>query len=258
MDDLTHRFEKLGFPKKEAQVYLALLEIGNGTVHEIATKANLKRSTTYILLDVLAEKGLVSIASDKTTKVYTATHPERLIQVLEEQVKERQEVVKLGQDMLPYLNTLYPGSGPKPKVLFFEGLKGVQSVYEDTLTSSETIRAYASIENMHAALPDYFPEYYRRRAGNGISIRSIHPDTPESEERVTHDKQEARDSALVPTDKYAFSPEINIYDNKIAFMSLRERFGLIIESEELATAMKKVFELSWKEAKRLNNKLRKK
>ena len=151
---------------------------------------------------------------------------------------------------------LYTGIGPKPKVSYFEDADGIRSVYEDTLTSSETIRAFASIENMHMALPDYFPEYYQRRAKRGIHIRSIHPDTPEARERVTHDKQEARDSALVPTDKYAFSPEINIYDNKITFMSLRERWGLIIESEELATAMKKVFELSWKEAKRLNKNLR--
>jgi hypothetical protein len=62
----------------------------------------------------------------------------------------------------------------------------------------------------------------------------------------------------VPREEYNFSPEINIYDNKLVFMSLKERFGLIIESEEIATAMKKIFELSWAEAQRLNRKVKSK
>ena len=50
-------------------------------------------------------------------------------------------------------------------------------------------------------------------------------------------------------EKYSFTPEINIYDNKVVFMSLKERFALIIESEELADALKKSFELAWLGAK---------
>jgi hypothetical protein len=105
---------------------------------------------------------------------------------------------------------------------------------------------------MHKAIPGYFPDYYKRRAGKGISIRSIHPDTTEARERVLHNKDEMRTSALVPSDEYNFPLEMNIYDNKIAFMSLVEKFSLIIESKVLADALKKVFELAWKEARRLD------
>lgn len=58
---------------------------------------------------------------------------------------------------------------------------------------------------------------------------------------------------MILANEYSFPPEINIYDNKIVFMSLIEKFSLIIESKELADALKKVFELSWKEAVRLDN-----
>ena len=37
-------------------------------------------------------------------------------------------------------------------------------------------------------------------------------------------------------------------------MSLVEKFALVVESQELADALKKVFELSWAEAKNLNKK----
>ena len=48
------------------------------------------------------------------------------------------------------------------------------------------------------------------------------------------------------------TPEINIYDNKVMIASWREKLGIIIESSEIADAMKKIYELAWAEAKRLD------
>ena len=255
--NLATRVEKFGLSEKEALAYVALLGFGTATVREVSREAGLNRATTYILLESLTKKGLASISSSEKNRFYTASPPERLIQSLEDEAKRAAEQLGGARSLLPELKSIFVGVGPKPKVLFYEGTAGIESVYEDTLTSSETIRAYASIENMHAVLPHYFPQYYKRRAAKGINIRSIHPDTPEAYERTVHDHEEVRDSALVPKEAYDFSPEINIYDNKIVFMSLREKFGLIIESEELAKAMKNIFELSWAEAKRLNEIVRK-
>ena len=70
------------------------------------------------------------------------------------------------------------------------------------------------------------------------------------------DKAEMRETALVPPDKYYFSPEINVYDNKVMIASWREKLGIIIESSEIADAMKKIYELAWAEAKRLDKEIR--
>jgi hypothetical protein len=58
----------------------------------------------------------------------------------------------------------------RPRIKFYEGTEGLKYVYEDTLTSTESIRAYATVDDMHKALPNYFPEYYKRRANKNISI----------------------------------------------------------------------------------------
>jgi hypothetical protein len=105
---------------------------------------------------------------------------------------------------------------------------------------------------MHKTLPNYFPTYYKRRAEKNISIRAIVPDTPIGRERKIHDVEEKREIAFVPANKYYFSPEINIYDNKVMIASWREKLGIIIESSEIADAMKKIYELAWAEAKRLD------
>ena len=43
----------------------------------------------------------------------------------------------------------------------------------------------------------------------------------------------------MPPDRFYFSPEINIYDNKVMIAPWREKLGVIIESAEIADAMKK-------------------
>jgi hypothetical protein len=139
--------------------------------------------------------------------------------------------------------------------MFYEGKQGMEQVYGDTLTSHETILAYANVNEMHAAMPDYFPKYYQRRTKKGIHIRAIIPSNKAGIERVNKDKEEARESALVPENKVYFSPEINIYDNKIMIASWKEKLGIIIESKEIATAMKTIYELAWAEAKRLEKNL---
>ncbi len=139
---------------------------------------------------------------------------------------------------------------------FYEGTEGLRDVYEDTLTSSEPILAYASIDDMHKALPNYFPEYYKRRAQKGISIKGIVPMTEKALERSNFNTSEKREIAFVPPDKYYFSPEINIYDNKVMIASWREKLGIIIESEEIADAMKKIYELAWARAKELDKEIK--
>lgn len=236
---------------------MSLLELGPSVVSDIARKTKTNRSTTYVLLESLVNKGLVSISEKNKIKLYNPSSPERLIKYLEDTVQKYTELVGVAHGILPELKSMYVGVGPKPRVQFFEGHEGIKTAYEDTLSSKETIRAYASIENMHQVLADYFPEYYRRRAAKKINIRAIFPDTKEARERIKYNKEEMREAYLVPSSRYAFSPEINIYENKIVFMSLVEKFALVIESKELADALKKVFELSWNEARRLDQDVKK-
>lgn len=248
---LEHNLAKFGLSTKEARIYVTLLQLGASPVSEIAKRAGIKRSTTYVLLESLSGRGLVGISNGSSVRLYNPASPERLVHYIEDTARRYNQMIGVAKSLLPELKSIYAGAGPKPKVQFFEGSEGIETAYEDTLSSSETIRAFASIEDMHKVLPHYFPDYYRRRAERGIGIRAIFPDTPAARERTRFNKDEKREALLVPKDLYAFSPEINIYDNKIVFMSLIEKFALIIESPELADALKNAFELSWQAAARL-------
>lgn len=247
----------LDFSEKETSVYLALLSLGKGAVSEIARRAEMNRTTGYDILNRLVNYGLVSVSGKEPKQEYVAESPDKVINFLEQKKKTAEEQLKEAKDFLPQLKSIHNVSS-RPKIRFYEGRDGLKQVYEDTLTSHETIRAYATIDDMHAGLPDYFPKYYQRRAQKKIHIRAIFPKTLAAIERASRDSLEERTSVLVPADKFYFSPEINIYDNKVMIASWREKLGVIIESDEIADAMKKIFELSWAEAKRLDKIERKK
>ena len=246
----------LGLQQKEANVYVALLSMGEATVSAISEKAGINRTTGYDILSGLSAKGLVSISGKEPKQEYRCENPDKILEFLKKDIEKRQENFRYAELLLPELKSIYK-VGERPRVKFYEGEDGLRNVYEDTLTSTESILAYACIDDMHKALPKYFPEYYRRRAEKGISIKGIVPMTEKGIERSGFNKAEKREIAFVPADKYYFSPEINIYDNKVMIASWREKLGIIIESAEIADAMKKIYELAWGRAKELDKELRK-
>lgn len=248
---LQQSLANLNFTEKEAKIYLALLELGKGAVTQITRKAGLNRTTGYDILDSLVSRGLVSISGKEPKQEYIAEPPDKILIALTEQIAQNKKQLEQAKKLLPQLKSIH-NVGERPKVKFYEGKEGLVQVYEDTLTSKETIKAFATVDDMHRTLPDYFPKYYRRRAQKGIAIQAIIPDTKVARERITHNKEEKRTSALIPADKFYFSPEINIYDNKVMIASWREKLGIIIESAEIADAMKKIYELAWAKAKQYN------
>jgi sugar-specific transcriptional regulator TrmB len=246
----------LGLPQKEATVYLALLELGRATVSEVSRKAGIKRTTGYVILDSLVNKKLARASGKEPRQEYVAESPDHIAEILKAEIIERQAKLKAAEELIPQLKSIQSVTD-RPKVRFYEGTQGLEQVYEDTLTAHEPIRGYANVGEMHKALPKYFPKYYQRRAGKGIAVRAIIPSNAPGKKRASLDATEMRESAIIPEDKYYFAPEINMYDNKVMIASWREKLGIIIESTEIAEAMKSIFELAWTEAKRQDAEMQK-
>ncbi len=241
----------LGLSKREVGVYVALLELGRTTVTKISRRAGINRTTGYDILDMLVHKNLIRLSGKEPREEYAAESPDKIIVLLEQRLRETEKQLEVAREFLPQLKSMHTIQD-RPQVRFYEGISGLKEVYEDTLTSTEPIVAYAAYEDMHNTLSNYFPEYYRRRAKKGISIRGIVPATEASIARAKHNEDEKRDIAIIPKDKFDISPDIEIYDNKVMIASWREKLGIIIESREIAYAMKKIFELAFAEAKKID------
>ncbi|MEK7530343.1 MAG: helix-turn-helix domain-containing protein [Patescibacteria group bacterium] len=242
---------ELGLSRRESSVYLATLELGHGTVTQISRKAGINRTTGYDILDRLSDDGLVSISGKEPSQEYVAESPDNIMALLKNRLARLEKNIMDAEKFIPKLKTVHKVEN-RASVKFYEGVDGLKQVYEDTLTAHEPIRAFARLEDMYAAMGDYFPAYYKRRAAKNIFARAITPRTPGAMERHVLDKEEKRELAIVPESVFTITPEIDIYDNKVMIASWKDKLGIIIESKEIAEGLKSVFELAWAEAKRLD------
>jgi sugar-specific transcriptional regulator TrmB len=241
--------EQLNLSKKEIQVYLALLELGSAKANDLAKTTGLNRTSIYDLTESLAKMGLISKYKKGASTIFNARDPKEIIGYLdrekEEKIKEIETKKSELMEILPQLISLQNINSTKPRVEFFEGEKGMRQAYEDTLNCKDIIYGYANVQTMHEGLPNFFPEYYARRVAKKIPSRGILTRNKMSLERIEHNIEELRQSKFLPDEKMTFSPEINLYNNKMLIVSWKEKMAVIIESKELVDLQKLIFNLLW-------------
>lgn len=247
--------QKIGLSDKDSEVYLACLELGTQPASVIARKAGLKRPTTYLILEGLLKRGLVSEYTGSNVKYFTAVSPEYLLNFVEKQRRELTSHQRELEQFLPQFLSLSNPYSINPRVRFYEGLEGIERVMDDTLMAKKSeILTYSCIDRWFSRedLKQYIGQYGRRRsAEKKIALRGIVIDTPLARQYI--EKDYPGDSAVTqtrwfPKDISVFHNEINIYDNKVAICSIgrHELLGVIIESDEIAESQRSIFELVWR------------
>lgn len=250
--------QKIGLTEKDADVYLACLELGTQPASVIAKKAGLKRPTTYLILEGLLKKGLVSEYTGSNVKYFTSVSPEYLLNYVEKQRRELSSHQRELEQYLPQFQALTNPYSLSPKVRFYEGIEGIERIMNDTLTTKETLRSYSTIDAWfnRQDTREYILWYGKQRIfEKKIPLRCICPDTPASRKYLEEDYPDSKVNGIshfrwLPSDIQDFSNEINIYENKVAIACLKknELLGIVIESEGIASTQKSIFEIAWKSA----------
>jgi sugar-specific transcriptional regulator TrmB len=75
MQDLLEKLQSLNIPRREAEVYLALLQKKEFTAPEISKITSLSRTKSYEILENLSKKGLCNQSFRNGIKVFSCTDP---------------------------------------------------------------------------------------------------------------------------------------------------------------------------------------
>ena len=246
--------QKLGLSDKDAVVYIACLEMGTQPASIIARKTGLKRPTTYVILDGLAQQGLVSEYTAGNAKYFTAVSPEYLVTLLEKRRRELESCQDTLEQILPKLESIGQGHRQSPRVRFFNGTEGIIQVLEECLTARTPILCYTTMDLWFSRDPlkRYIEEFITRRITKyKIPLRMIVPETNfyKNYLEYSYPKNDTLTEVhWTPGDIPIFTSDISIFDNKIAMCTLsgKEELGIIIESDEIARTHRAIFELAWR------------
>ena len=134
---LERDLQAIGLSEKETRVYLAALSLGPTTAQTLAAKSTINRPTTYIMIESLVKRGLMSAVQKGKKRYFTAAEPEQLLELMAGQRKELQKKEELARQMLPDLAALARGNSGKTAVRIFEGKDVFSALQRDILASGE-------------------------------------------------------------------------------------------------------------------------
>ncbi len=254
MQNLFHIFKEIGLDEKETSTYLMLLQIGQNPASIIAKKTAQHRSGAYAVLEKLMNKGLVQKIIHENTTYFQAVEPNLLLARLQEKQEDLEAKIEQFHGMIHQFGKIKKIQEIGPKVIFYQGKNSIQNIMEDTLTANETIRVYACMDELTELMPEYFAGYYKRRTAKGLAVKAIFPATMQAFIRKKRDKLELRESRLIP-EKFNFHLDLLIYDHKVAMTSLKEKFGILIESREMAESQKRIFDTIWETTKQYDTEI---
>lgn len=236
----------LGCEDKAIRLFLASYAQGAASLSELAKTARLQRSTAYLIVKPLVEKGLLIEDHKAYGKRYIAAEPEVLMRLVAAKQRQigRQHLAL--EEHLGELQALHRTNTIRPQVRTYQGVNGLVSVWRDILTAQGEILIWTNQATENRLFNTVQHEQFvRERRSGGHFARVLTLDNAPGRKLQAGDKDNLRETRLLPLN-IDFSAETYIYDNKIATLDYNQDIiGIITESQQVATAHRAMFETAW-------------
>lgn len=237
--NLQQILKNFGLSEKEAEVYLACLELGEATVQEIAEKSGVKRTSVYNFLEDMKGRGLVAEVRRGGKILLSAENPEILLHRAQEHFEDL-------RTFMPEFLGLYNQMAHKPKVKFYQGVEGLKKTYLETLKAEKEIYLISDFEKMFQAVPeDWMFDYAQQRTEKNIKAWCLARDSQTARRIKSLDKKQNRETRIFNKD-FNLETEINIFGNKVALLSFKKPYiAVIIEDAAIAQTLLSMWKMIW-------------
>ena len=240
-----------GLSPEQARVYEALIQKGLSPASDTARKAGISRTLTYKVLSELAGLGLVEKHEDagKIAR-FIAAHPLKLKELVEKRQQEAKDALQALEGVLGAMTSNYNIAGGRPGIEFFEGMKGIETVLNDTFSAKEVIYTYADLKSIDDVYRDLNKEYVEKRKRLNIEKRGILADTPFTRNMLAKYDTTVTDSRLITYDESPSKTVIQMYDGKTSYivMDRKEPVSIIVHDANITAAHRAIFEALWNHA----------
>lgn len=251
--------KKIGLQTNEAKTYLALLELGKGSITQISNLSGLNRTTGYDILERLGRYGLITKSRLGNKQVYVSEPPTRLKQFLVNKKAAAERRLENSPSLISTLESLHKKES-KPVIKFFEGREGIKNIYLHTLEAKSTIYSILDLDQYLPEFQSFGDEYVRERTKKGIKEKVLVQKNEKGLEffNNVYSKSKTRQEFteyrwLDPKKNFSPATEVNIYDDKVIGVLVKpgENTAFEVQSASFANSLKLLFELAWNQAEKM-------
>lgn len=244
---LQTKLEQLNIPEREAQVYIALLQLGLTAVGPIVTKTKLHRMLVYQSLEKLKDMRMATMVMKKSKQHWQATNPSIIL----ERIKKQE---KLAEQVVDELEEFRQKSQDDVHVQIIYGVKGLIENLEEAIKSAaandKTIRIIggADADIFYGLVGDWYENYLELLQESGVKKKLI---APKIDDKIFSER-----FGEEPGNEYRFmekgisSPTFTRITKEMVSIEVygKEPVVIQIKNKTIAQAYTESFELLWKQA----------
>lgn len=249
--EIASHLKILGLSDAEIAVFTYLSGHPFQRASTITHHTNIGRTHVYYALEKLTEAGLVT-KHDTPGKParYSIVNPSRsfsdIQKTVTDQAKQKTAAIT---ELIGSLQNNYNYLSGQPNVKFYEGLDGLQRLYDDILRQGQDILLMRSY--LDHKIPEIKPivlRQIREQVKRGINTRALVPyyDGPNRDDRKEHDTQNLITRKELPENTFHLPAQVIIYGNKVGVSTFSDHpTTTIIENPVIAANFRVVFEILW-------------
>jgi sugar-specific transcriptional regulator TrmB len=241
---------KAGLTADQAKIYEILVKNGTMPARKISLLSGMKRPLCYKIVDQLISLELVE-KIDKKVNLFSPTHPSKVADLITRQQDSLRIAEQSLKSVLGNLISDFNLYSEKPNVRFYEGVSGVQVLYDDIIMEKKDILLFRSpMDDSRADLADIISKQLKRQVEAGIHTRAITPMVADLIETViTKDAERLVTRCIVPKDEFMIPAQVIVYGDKVALTSYGESLvTTIIQNPDIREMFTVIFDYIWKKS----------
>lgn len=232
-------------------MYLASLNLGASAVQTLARQAKVARATTYIIIQSLVERGLMTRYADSDRTMYVSEPPTQLLRMLEKQEEVIHEQREQVESILPGLHAVMNITDGRPLVRYYAGVQGLRTIRQEMVQycgRGDTWYSFTPVDYLLQVFSKEELAYADQRKAKGIVSHIIF--TTESlglkKELLMTTYKDMAKRKFIPPRFYPSTSGLTVFRDRIAIGSYEGGIGgVILESKSIAAMMESIFKLTW-------------
>jgi len=239
MEGIRKILENLGLSSYKIEVYTTLLQLGTGTIQQIAKNSNIPACKIYENLKWLYERGYVSMVLQKPL-TYKVNDPKVVLKSeiekrkdnlndIEKELEKTSFDVPLLETNIVQINNSQEAFYKKIKSSIGEAQKSISFIVLSWKLDSEAFKLF------------------KEKVKKGVNVRALGPINKNTQEIIN----ELRKIGVQVKNYDAKATRFSVIDKKTAIIRLRKKdessyYSIWIKSEELAEILESYFDMLWK------------